>query len=115
MMRLSHPTQVIMKPLYAYNFGCGSTGSGRCFFAPQCEEEERTDVKNGLYFHAWYGISFCVEHMFVGSILNRAAHLPWLDEVNEFTSSRRGQSTSSSCCRRVMLPKGALLAGEENG
>ena len=53
--------------------------------------------------------------MFVGSILNRAAHLPWLDEVNEFTSSRRGQSTSSSCCRRVMLPKGALLAGEENG
>ena len=39
-MRLSHPTQVIMKPLYAYNFGCGSTGSGMCFFAPQREEEE---------------------------------------------------------------------------
>jgi hypothetical protein len=28
------------------------------FLAPHCEEEERTDVKNGLYFHAWYGISF---------------------------------------------------------
>jgi len=31
MMRLSHPMQVVMKPLYACNFGCGSTGSGRCF------------------------------------------------------------------------------------
>jgi len=53
--------------------------------------------------------------MFVGSILNRTAHLPWLDEVNKFSSSRWGRSTSSSCCRRVMMLKGALLAGEENG
>jgi len=28
------------------------------FLAPQCEEEERTEVKDGLYFQAWYGISF---------------------------------------------------------
>ncbi len=65
-MRLSHPTQVIMKPLYACNFGCGSTGSGRYFV----------------------GTALRGRGMFVGSILNRAAHLPWLDEVNEFTSSR---------------------------
>src|SRR5260370_28080581 len=69
-----------MKPLYAGNIGYGSTGSDRCCWGTAVKSRGKHWETRGLYFSPWYGISLCVEHMFVGSILNRAAYLPWLDE-----------------------------------
>ena len=44
-------------------------------------KKQRKELRErSLYFSSWYGISLDVEQMFVGSILNRTAHLPRLDE-----------------------------------
>ena len=79
-MRASHPATLVMKPLCTWNIGCGSTGLSRCYFRTTLKRWAYFCRKKCLYISPWYGISFCVEQMFVGSILSRAAHLPRLDE-----------------------------------
>lgn len=79
-MRASHPQQLILKPLYFWNIGYGSTWSDRCCFGTTVKSRWKYWETRGLYFQRWFGISFYVEHMFVGSILNRTAYLPRLDE-----------------------------------
>ena len=59
-------------------------------------------MKELLVFSTCYGISFDVEHMFVGSILNRAAHLPELDE----------SSASSPAEDEVSPPLPLVVAGK---
>ena len=51
-----------------------------CVVLVRHEKQRKYLGKEMLVFVYRYGISFCVEQMFVGSILNRTAYLPMLDE-----------------------------------